>query len=59
MNAAGAIPEYRKANKMPVCVIDTSDNNKDKQIDNLPLCKNCAAIIHQNQINECKRRLKI
>ena len=45
MNAAGAIPEYRKANKMPVCVIDTSDNNKDKQIDNLPLCKNCAAIL--------------
>ena len=45
MNAAGAIPEYRKANKMPVWVIDTSDNNQDKQTENLPLCKNCAAVL--------------
>lgn len=45
MDNAGNIPEYRQANKMPVWVIDTSENNKDKQIDKLPLCKNCAAIL--------------
>ena len=45
MNEAGQIPEYRQANTMPVWVIDTSDNCKDKQIDKLPLCKNCAEIM--------------
>lgn len=45
MNEAGQIPEYRQANTMPVWVIDTSDNNKDKEIDRLPLCKNCAEIL--------------
>lgn len=44
MNNAGQIPEYRQANSMPVWVIDTSDGNKDKQIDKLPLCKYCAAL---------------
>lgn len=44
MNNAGQIPEYRQANNMPVWVIDTSDGNKDKQIDKLPLCKYCAAL---------------
>ena len=34
-------------------VFNPAKNNKTKY------CKNCAAIIHQNQINECKRRLKI
>lgn len=45
MNSAGEIPEYRQANDMPVWVIDTSDNNTDKKIDKLPLCKYCAALL--------------
>lgn len=44
-NNAGEIPEYRQANDMPVWVIDTSDNNTDKKIDKLPLCKYCAALL--------------
>jgi len=45
MNSAGEIPEYRQANDMPVWVIDISDNNTDKKIDKLPLCKYCAALL--------------
>lgn len=45
MNDAGEIPEYRQSNTMPVWVIDTSANGKDKEIEKLPLCKNCAEFI--------------
>lgn len=38
----GSIPEYRKANTMPVRVIDWSDGRKDKEIDNLPHCNYCS-----------------
>lgn len=33
--------EYRRANTEEVLVCDMDDNNKDKKIKNLPLCKNC------------------
>lgn len=33
--------EYRRANTDEVMVCDMDDNNKDKKIKDLPLCKNC------------------
>lgn len=45
MNEAGEIPEYRQSNEKPVWVLDRSDNNKDKLIKDLPLCKYCSKII--------------
>lgn len=45
MNDAGEIPEYRQSNEKSVWVIDRSDNNKDKLIKDLPLCKYCSKII--------------
>lgn len=44
MNSSGQIPEYRKSNSMPVMVIDKSDNNADKIVNNLPLCSYCARL---------------
>lgn len=36
--------EYRRANTEKVWVCDMDDDNKDKLIDNLPLCQKCARI---------------
>lgn len=41
--------EYRWANEQIIPVIDMDDNNIDKVIQNLPLCKNCAHILRSNQ----------
>lgn len=45
MNSNGQIPEYRKSNSMPVMVIDRSDNNTEKEVNDLPLCRYCAGML--------------
>ncbi|MBR6629404.1 MAG: HNH endonuclease [Bacteroidaceae bacterium] len=39
--------EYRRANTNPVLVCDVDDNNTDKLVDDLPLCKYCARMVAQ------------
>lgn len=42
LKSDGSIPEYRKANTMPVRVIDRTDMNKDKEVNDLPHCRYCS-----------------
>lgn len=39
--------EYRRANTDPVLVCDMDDNNTDKLVDDLPLCKYCERMVAQ------------
>lgn len=45
INAGRFKIEYKRANTNEVSVYDMDDNNKDKKIDNLPLCKYCLALL--------------
>ena len=42
------IPEYRRANTKSVKVLDKSNNMKETEISDLPLCKNCASMVYKN-----------
>lgn len=44
MHSDKSIPEYRRANTSKVWVRDMDDSMTDKEVDNLPLCKNCLRI---------------
>lgn len=39
--------EYRRANTETVPVMDMDDNDDDKQVSELPLCKNCLSLLRQ------------
>lgn len=41
------IPEYRRANTESVKVLNWDNHNQEEEISQLPLCKNCAAILYQ------------
>lgn len=51
MNFDGSIPKYRQSNSMHVKVINLDDNRKEVELDNLPLCKNCARILGDADLN--------
>lgn len=51
MNPNGEIPKYRQANSMHVKVQNIDDNYKEVELDNLPLCKNCAMILGNKNLN--------
>lgn len=41
MNTAGSIPQYRRANTDTVWVHDMDDGMEDKEVNSLPLCRDC------------------
>ena len=47
MRNGNSIPEYRRANTETVWVRDMDDNNEDKEVSDLPLCKYCLAIAQE------------
>ena len=43
------IPEYRRANTSSVKVLDWDNDDDEVEVSDLPLCKNCAAIIYDDR----------
>lgn len=51
MRNGNSIPEYRRANTDTVWVRDMDDNNIDKKVSNLPLCKFCLEMAQEGFYN--------
>lgn len=51
MRNGNSIPEYRRANTDTVWVRDMDDNNRDKKVSNLPLCKFCLEMAQEGFYN--------